>query len=90
VTSSVDGSLVASGSWDGMLAVYDTRTGNVVHFFEHSIKISSIAFSPTAPILAFGPQDRYLGLWFYTTDRIISFAGHSDWVDSVAFSSNGR
>jgi WD40 repeat protein len=89
VASSNDGSLVASGSSRGMLAVYSTHTSEVLHSHEHWDDILSVAFSPTAPILAFASEfDVYL--WFYATDRIVTFSGHLDDVKSVAFSPNGR
>jgi WD40 repeat protein len=90
VASSDDGSLVASGSEYGMLAVYSTYTGEVFHSHKHSGFILSVAFSPTAPILAFASNDSEVGLWFYTTDCIVTFTGHSHPVTSLAFSPNGR
>jgi WD40 repeat protein len=89
VASSDDGSLVASGSRNGKLAVYSTHTGEVLHYRDHTTSICSVAFSSTAPILAFGSYDE-VGLWFYATDRIVTFTGHSSFVYSVAFSPNGR
>jgi WD40 repeat protein len=88
VASSNDGSLVASGSLDGMLTVYNTDTGNVLHSHNHNERIWSVTFSPTAPILAFASNQVFL--WFYTTDRIVTFTGYSSVVSSVAFSPNGR
>jgi WD40 repeat protein len=89
VASSDDGSLVASGSLEGKLAVYSTHTGEVVHSHEHSNSIWSVAFSPTAPILAF-TSEKAVFLWFYATNRIVTFTGHSNDITSVAFSPNGR
>jgi WD40 repeat protein len=90
VVSSNDGSLVASDAADGMLAVYSTHTGEVVHSYKIDIAISSVAFSPTLPILAFGSGWGFVGLWFYTTNRIVAFTRHSLGVSSIAFSPNGR
>jgi WD40 repeat protein len=91
VTSSDDGSLVASGSGNGAMAIYSTHTGEVVHSFKHIDHIYSIVFSPTAPILAFASWGKAC-LWFYATDHIVTFTSHPDRdnVYSVAFSSNGR
>jgi WD40 repeat protein len=89
VASSDDGSLVASGSFKGMLAVFCTHTGEVLHSHKHNDRIRSVAFSPTAPILAFASELK-VGLWFYATDRIVTFTGHLSHVYSVAFSPNGR
>jgi hypothetical protein len=89
VASSHDGSLVASGSDMGILAVYSTHTGKVLHSHKHIDPIVSVAFSPTVPILAFTSGIEVF-LWFYTTDRIVTFTGHSSTVTSVAFSPSGR
>jgi WD40 repeat protein len=88
VASSHDGSLVASGSRNGALAVYSTHTGELVHSHKHSRDIHSVAFSPTAPILAFASYQ--VGLWFYGTDRIVTFTCHSSFVYSIVFSPNGE
>jgi WD40 repeat protein len=88
VASSDDGSLVASGSFFGELAIYSTNTGEVLHSHEHSDWIRSVAFLPTAPILAFASDQVFI--WFYATDRIVTFTGRSPDVYSVAFSPNGR
>jgi WD40 repeat protein len=45
VVSSDDGSLVASGSLSGMLAVYSTHTGEVLHSTSYGHFIQSVAFS---------------------------------------------
>jgi hypothetical protein len=89
VASSDDGSLVASGSRNGTLAVYSTHTGEVLHSHQHIRPIYSVAFLPTAPILAFASEEE-VGLWFYATDCIVTFTGHLDAVNSVAFSPHGR
>jgi hypothetical protein len=89
MASNDDGTLVASGSWNGALTVYSTHTGEILHSYKHSYHIHSIAFSPTAPILAFASENE-VGLWFYATDRIVTFTGHVSHVTSVAFSPNGR
>jgi WD40 repeat protein len=89
VVSSDDGSLVACDAGDGMLIVYNIHTGEVAHSYKHSHEIRSVAFSPTASILAFA-SDEEVCLWFYTTDRIVIFTGHLSLVNSVVFSPNGR
>jgi WD40 repeat protein len=89
VASSDDGSLGASGSWGGALAIYDAHTGEVIHSQKHRRRILSVAFSPTVPILVFGSEFA-VGLWFYSTGCIVTFPGHSTRFESVVFSPNGR
>jgi len=60
----------------------------------HSNSITSVAFHPTAPLLATGSNDNTAKLWRFEPDGSAatcvatldsSNAGHSDTVNSVAF-----
>ena len=56
----------------------------------HKNPISSVAFHPTAPLLATGSGDKTVRLWLLSSDNssatcVSTLAGHSDWVTSVAF-----
>jgi WD40 repeat protein len=53
-------------------------------------RVISVAFHPTAPILATGSKDNTAKLWRFSSDGstatcVATLAGHSDWVWSVAF-----
>jgi WD40 repeat protein len=92
VASSCDGLLVASGSADGMLVVYDAYTGTVIYSFNRYYGISSIAFSPIAPILIFGSESNSLTLISFgehVEHPVVSLDGHQSYVRSVAYSPNG-
>ena len=55
----------------------------------HSDSIFSVAFHPTAPLLATGSSDQTVRLWLLSCDNssacVATLAGHSSWVTSVAF-----
>jgi WD40 repeat protein len=56
----------------------------------HSDYVNSVAFHPTAPLLATGSYDETAKLWRFSPDGsaatcVATLAGHSDFVTSVAF-----
>ena len=56
----------------------------------HSSFIKSLAFHPTAPLLATGSWDNTVKLWLLSSDNssatcVATLAGHSNYVKSVAF-----
>lgn len=94
VASSVDGSLVASGSSMGSLVVYNADTGDILHCHHFEYEITSVAFSPTESMLAvtLGSDSQNLHLFYFGRehDCFVSKDGHRNWVRSVAFTSDGR
>ncbi|MDE2997522.1 MAG: hypothetical protein OXU79_00415 [Gemmatimonadota bacterium] len=52
--------------------------------------VSSVAFSPKAPVLATGSLDRTIRIWHTETSTpIASLTGHKSFINSVAFSPDG-
>ncbi|CAI7597639.1 unnamed protein product [Penicillium pancosmium] len=92
VAFSPDGQLLASGSHDETIRLWDTATGAVQQTLEgHSDWIRSVAFSPDGRLLASGSYDRTIRLWDTTTGIVQqTFEGHSGPVNSVAFSPDCR
>ncbi|XP_076119651.1 WD repeat, SAM and U-box domain-containing protein 1-like [Alosa pseudoharengus] len=61
---SSDGQLVASGSVDKTLAVYDAIQGVLLHTLnQHERYVTSCAFSPSLPYLASGSMDKTVIVW---------------------------
>ena len=88
---SPDGTLLASGSWDRKIKLWDvaTRT-NTATLEGHTGWVSALAFSPNGTVLVSGAWDRTVKLWDVVTEKNIdTLEEHTAWVNSVVFSRDG-
>ena len=71
VAFSPDGRLVASGSSDRTVKLWDPATGAVRRTLEgHSDSIMAVAFSPDGRLVASGSRDKTVRLWDSILDRV--------------------
>ncbi|QSJ19764.1 serine/threonine protein kinase [Nostoc sp. UHCC 0702] len=89
---SPDGNILASGSNDKIIRLWNLNTKNVLASLSgHSQAVTSVAFSPNGEILATASDDKTIKLWHVDTfAEIFTLWGHSHAVKSVAFSPNGE
>ncbi|PQE18235.1 Vegetative incompatibility HET-E-1 protein [Rutstroemia sp. NJR-2017a WRK4] len=94
VAFSPDGKIVASGSHDQTIRLWDTTTGELQQTLEgHSDWVYSVAFSPDGKIVASGSHDRTIQLWDIATGELQQiYKGHflkaSSAFDSYFISNN--
>jgi sugar lactone lactonase YvrE len=91
VAFSPDGSLVASGSVDNTLRLWQVSEGSLLRtMLGHPFPILEVSFSPDGTILATGSTDGILRLWRVSDARLLTtLQGHAGWIMSLAFSPDG-
>ena len=86
---SPDGKILASGSWDKTLHLYDAQTGELQKTFTgHADWVLSVVFSPDGKMLASGSQDQTVRVWDVETGELRNtLKGHTDTINSVVIQS---
>ncbi|RKU09241.1 hypothetical protein C6501_15530 [Candidatus Poribacteria bacterium] len=96
ITFSTDGRLLASGSQNSQIRLWDASTGEHLHTFQKRQedmndrnKTLQLVFSPNNKILACGNEDTTVQVWDVTTrDSLAVFEAHIGETTALAFSSD--
>ena len=92
VAFSQDGTILAAGSADSTVVLWDVHTREQIAVLEgHTARVWSVSFSPDGSILAAGSQDGTIVFWDVATRKVIlPVERHSNYVTEVAFSPDGK
>lgn len=92
VAWSPDGSIIASGTEDHGIRLWDVNNKQVSQIFkEHSGLIRSLAFSPDGRMLASGSEDQIVKIWDIKSGKVSrNLISHNQPITCVAWSPNGK
>jgi WD40 repeat protein/uncharacterized caspase-like protein len=92
IAFSPDGHILASGSQDNTIKLWDVASGRELRTLSgHTNWVRSVAFSPDGRILASASKDTTIKLWDVASGRELrTLTGHAAEVSSIAFSPDGR
>ncbi len=96
VTISPDGKIIASGSSDKTIKLWEFHSGKLLHqlgrwFSGHSGIVDTLVFSHDRQILATGSWDETIKLWSVSTGGLIrTIKGHNSCVNTLAFNPDGQ
>jgi centriolar protein POC1 len=89
---SPDTRLIASGSDDRSVKLWDMTSKSEIHTFtDHLGGVNKVRFHPDGTCIASGSSDRAINIWDIRSSRLIQhYDAHNESVESITFHPNGR
>ena len=85
------GGMLASGSVDGQVKLWDIPNGKLLQTLQHQRAVRSVVFDPEGGMLASAGDDGAVKLWEAQSSRLLkTFAAHETGARTVAFAEQGR
>ena len=92
VSFSPDSKLLAAGSWDKTIKIWDLDKGKIIRkLIGHVQATRSINFNPDGKFIASAGWDGVLKIWYTPTGiNLKNFKGHSQCIRSISYSPDGN
>jgi WD40 repeat protein/transcriptional regulator with XRE-family HTH domain len=87
---SPDGRMLASGSWDGTLKLWDVASGVLFWEGRHTSRINRVMFAPDGGLLASTGNDATVRLWDLRSGRQLQTLPHPAPLAAIIWSPDGR
>ncbi|KAL1712296.1 WD40-repeat-containing domain protein [Schizophyllum commune] len=88
------GGFLVSGSYDGIIQIWDTYTGKQMGepLTGHTGPVQSVSFSPDGRHIMSKSDDLTVRIWNVQTRQQVCVAlqGHKDWINSVSLTADGK
>jgi WD40 repeat protein len=90
VTQTLRGDMIATGSWDKNINIYDTSFNLLRTLSGHTFPLTALKFRADGKLLASGSSDNSIVIWDSLWRRSRQLDGHKDQVNSLWFDKSNK